>query len=1282
MSKAVRGVASAFVSLTLGLVMTSAAYGQGGTTSTLSGIAVDSSGAVLPGADVTVSMPATGFTQSASTNSEGAFSFPGLNIGTYTVTIKLSGFKTFVSKDVVLTSGVGANVRAMLELGGVEEQVIVSSASEIVQTQTSTISSTINTNQITKLPLTTRSAMDFVVFMPGVSTAGGNRDSTINGLPQSAINITLDGVNIQDNTNKSTDGFFAIVSPRLDAIEEVTVTTAAQGADGAGQGAVQIKFVTRSGTNTLSGSAYEYYRNDKLNANTWFNNRDGVAKAALLQHQYGGRVGGPIVIPGVFDGRNRAFFFVNYEELKQPSDTTRTRRLLNADAVRGIFRYPGGQPVDLLALAAANGHVSTVDPTISALLRDIRSAASSGGSLTDIDPNLQEYRFNVPVESIRRFPTVRVDYNITSAHRFSSAYNYNWFMDAPDTLNNSEVSFPGFPVQAGQNSTRLAWSNSVRSTLRQNLVNEARVGFSSSPVTFFGELSPAMYGGTSVANQGGFRFAFPTIGSALQSPGRTPTPSSRDASDLVIENTLTWLKGRHNLSLGTSWTQYDIWLKNQTLVPQISFNEVTGDPAGTMFNGTNFPGASNPNLTAAQRLYNLLVGRVSEIAGNAGLNEDTGQYEYLGLRTQRGRLREVGFFVQDAWRLRPNLTINAGVRYDVQYPFAPLNNSYSTASLEDLCGVSGTNPQSVCNLFQAGVTPGRKPQFVNFGKGSPAYTTDYDNIAPSVGAAWTVRGGDNFFGRLIGQDGDSVIRGGYTRSFNRNGLGDFTGQFGGNPGVTLTTNRNASLTNLGTLPVLLRETSRLGPPAFASTPIYPMTDVVTEDVNLFDPNIKVPYADSYTIGFQRTLTRSMAVEVRYVGTRSRANWETLNYNEVNIFDNGFINEFRQAQANLQAHVASGCGGSANPCSFAYRGPGTGTAPLPTLLAFLNSPTQTPYSGGNWTSATFLAFLAARNPNPFGMVQNNNDTGLMNNGTLRANAAANGLAANFFLANPDALGGADLTVNKSTSDYNALQLEVRRRLSRGLQFQTSYVFGKAYASQFETFRRPIFSTQDTGAEGNVVHGFKANVVYDLPFGQGRRFGSGANAVTDRIIGGWTVGLTSRIQSGRLVAFGNVRLVGMSVDDVQKMFKLQFDDAGKVVFNLPREVIDETLKAWNVSATSANGYSGAAPTGRYFAPPNGPDCIEVDNGEDYGDCGTRELVVTGPLFQQHDISVAKRIRLLGRSDFEFRVEMLNAFNQANFAPVAGVGNTVLNEFRVTGLTGANTSRVMQLVARINW
>jgi hypothetical protein len=1264
------------------------AAAQGGASSTLSGVVVDTAGGVVPGADVQIKHNATGVTETAVTNAQGAFSFPGLNIGTYTVTVTLQGFKTFIANDVVLTAGAPASVRAVLEVGGLEEQIVVSSTSEIVQTQASTITSTINTNQINKLPITSRSAMDFVTLLPGVTTAGGNRQSQINGLPRGAINITLDGVNIQDNTLRSTDGFFSIVSPRLDAIEEVTVTTAAQGADSA-QGAVQIKFVTRSGTNDFSGSGYHYFRSDKLNANTWFNNRNGVDKTPLKQNQYGVRAGGPIVIPGLVDGRNKAFFFVNYEEFRQPGGVTRNRTILNPEAAQGIYTYTtsGGavQSVNLLALAAANGQTATADPIVAKLLADIRSAVS-GGSISTIDPNLQRFSFNVQTESLRRFPTGRIDYNLTDKHRFSSAVNYNYFTDFPDTLNSREASFPGFPVAAGQSSERLGFSNSLRSTLGADLVNEGRVGYSGAPVEFFKELNPGMYTG-SLANQDGYHLIFGAnnfqIGSALTNPGAAPSPQSRNATSLLIEDTLTWLKGRHSLSMGGSWTQYDLWMKNSGLVPQIGFGIVSGDPAQGMFTSANFPGASATNLSAAQNLYALLSGRVSQISGDARINEATNEYEFMGVGTQRARMREAGLFLQDSWRLRPNFTLNLGLRYELQFPFTPRNDSYSTATFESFCGLSGTNSQTVCNLFQPGLMPGRRPEFINFPKGTPAYETDYDNWAPSAGFAWTFRGGTGLLGRIFGRDdADSVLRGGFTRAYSREGMSAFSGQFNANPGVVIgDPTRNNNLGNLNNdglgLPVLFRESSRLGPAPFPKTPQYPLTDVITGDINLMDPNLQVPYADSWTIGLQRELGANMAVEVRYVGTRSRDNWQTLNYNEINIFENGFIDEFRKAQANLQANVAAGLASQ----GFRYRGPGTGTAPLPIIFAHFQG-SGDPNNAGAYTSSlftnnTFLTPLARFDPNPFSFANN-----LYNNASRRANAAAAGLPANFFLANPDLQGGADLTTNVGKSDFHGLQIELRRRFAQGLQFQTSYAFNNMKVHAWETHRRSIFMVRDTGTPGDITHVFKLNAVYDLPFGQGRRFGGNVNGVVDRIIGGWSLSLVSRIQSGRLVDLGNVRLVGMSVDDVQDMFKLRFDHSGKKIWMLPQDVIDNTIKAFSVSATSPTGYGAQGPpSGRYFAPANGPDCIEVDNGADYGECGVRSLVVAGPLFQEHDITIAKRVNLVGRTNFEFRFELLNVFNHANFVPVGGIGADI-DDYEVTGLHGQNSGRVAQIVWRLNW
>ena len=773
---------AAFV-VCLSLALAGSAFAQGAsTTSTISGIVVDSAGGVVPGAEVTIKHNATGVTQTAVSNAEGAYLFPSLPIGTYTVTVALQGFKTFVATDVVLTAGSPASVRAVLEVGGLEEEVLVSSRSEIVQTQSTVISSTINSQQIMKLPNTSRAALDFVTSLPGVTSPGGNRQSQINGLPRGVINITLDGVNVQDNTLRSTDGFFAIVNPRLDAVEEITVTTATQEAS-AGQGAVQIKFVTRSGGNQFTGSGYYYYRTDKLNATTWLNNRADIDKTRLRQKQMGVRAGGPILIPGLFDGRNKAFFFVNYEEVPSPGGTSRDRNILNPLAQQGIFTYVAGgatRQVDLLALARANGLTSTPDPIVANLLRDIRNS-TSGGSVQPINANLDRFRYNSNFDSVVRYPTTRIDYNITDKHRFSNAFNYQRFNTNPDTLNGRDAQFPGFPAAASQTSERYAVSNSLRSSLNSSMVNDVLVAWSGAPVQFFKEFSPDMWGpGTSVADQGGYRILFPTTtGMNPANASGAATPQSRNASTMLIEDTFTWLRGKHSLSMGGSWTQYDLWLKNQQLVANVSLgstantltNLVTGDPALAVFNAANFPGASSDQLNQAQALYALITGRVTQIASNAALGEDSGEYAYLGLSTQRARMREAGFFIQDSWRIRPDLTINAGLRYELQFPFTPQNSSYSTATVESFCGRSGTNPDTFCNLFQAGNQPGAPTTFINFGEGTPAYNTDYDNWAPSVGVAWTLKGGSGLLGTMFGRnEGDSVLRAGYTKAFSREGM--------------------------------------------------------------------------------------------------------------------------------------------------------------------------------------------------------------------------------------------------------------------------------------------------------------------------------------------------------------------------------------------------------------------------------------------------------------------------------------------------------------------------------
>jgi hypothetical protein len=262
------------------------------------------------------------------------------------------------------------------------------------------------------------------------------------------------------------------------------------------------------------------------------------------------------------------------------------------------------------------------------------------------------------------------------------------------------------------------------------------------------------------------------------------------------------------------------------------------------------------------------------------------------------------------------------------------------------------------------------------------------------------------------------------------------------------------------------------------------------------------------------------------------------------------------------------------------------------------------------------------------------------------------------------------------------------MAQGLQFQGSYVFGRAYLSQFFSFRVPRIEALDGGTEGGITHAFKATWVYELPFGQSRRFAGNVGPVLDRIIGGWQVHGIARFQSGQILDFGNRRMVGFNKDDLKDMYKSRVDEDGFVFF-LPEDVIENTIKAFSTNPTSATGYGALGPPeGRYFAPASGPTagggyCLETIE-EDYGDCGERNIQIDGPWTKNLDVSVVKVVPIKGRLRAEFRVEMLNAFNWVNFSPVTGIGSTNKDGFDTTGLNAAGSvnARIIQLVTRVSW
>ena len=1291
-------------------------------TASISGVVKDTEGSVLPGVTVVVKNDTSGTSQEVTTDAEGRYQATALGAGSYTVTAALAGFKTATSKNIRVAPGQPVAIPLTLEIGQLEETVFVTSSSELINTENGTVAATLNSDQLLRMPTPTRNALNAVAFLPGINTTGTNRDSTINGLPESFLSITLDGVSNNDNFLRNTDSFFASVTPRQDAVEAVSVTLSAAGAQvGGGAGAVTMAFQTRSGGNRFTGSAYEYYRNPGFNSNYVFNEINHQGKNDVKLNQFGVRVGGPIVIPGVYDGHNKAFFFFHYEQIRFPNSFTRTRTVFNPRVYDGWFRYQFGsevREVNLLQLAARNGQLSATDPTMMSLLGKIDAATKTTGTRSaQSDPLYDNYVWQSPSELFEHQPTVRLDYNLTQNHRLNGSWSSITAKRTPDYLNNADPRFPGAPNQRDFKSTRPLLSMALRSVLTKNIINEVRGG-----LTAYASGSNFGYPSSISSRNDPTTFA-ESAGFAITTPTNTTdwftsnTPSWRKAPTYSVEDTLTWNKGSHTILAGGNLMISNASSSGQTMVRGITLGFNTdNDPAAGLFTTANFPGASSDQLSAARATYAVLTGRVATVSSTAVLQGDTGRYEELGPNTLEGGYKVFGVFAQDTWRLRPNLTVTGGIRYDIQSPFAPFSDVMSAVTMESICGRSGVGDgglYSRCNFLSPGALNGATPQYIQLAKGTEGYDTDLNNIAPSVSAAWRPNVQSGFLRRILGDPDQATVRAGYSEAYDRQGLTRFTDLYGGNRGASISLNRTANtgsptLAAGGSWPVLLSQTERLFPSLFNPDPTYPINVGANraDSLNAFAPDIKIARVRTWTVAFARSLSRDTAVEIRYVGNRGDNEWSAINYNCAtsnntgctsirgeNLVANGFMNEFKLAMANLAANNASGAANRVG--SFAYFGAGTGTAPLPIYLAYLNGSRDAGNAAAyispstTWANSTIAGRLAGPNPNP-----NAAAVDLDGNLARRNQAQALGYASNFFILNPD-VANANVTDAGGFSKYNALQLELRRRLSKGFSANMNYQYAFEGGSQFDGFSFGRAWT-DIPVTGNptVRHAIKFQADWMLPFGRGERFATDLNPVVNQLVSGWSVTAVGRYQT-TVQDLGNVRLVGMSVDDLQDVYKFYRKENASTgideIWMLPDDIILNTRRAFSTSNTTRDGYSTSlgAPEGRYIAPANSANCVQVRAG----DCAPRSVLLLAPWFKRLDFGVAKRIDAGGSRNFEVRFDVLNLFNNPNYNPAGAAGTnsaagTSATIFRTTSAytDPSNTydpgGRIGQLMLRFNW
>jgi len=810
----------------LGLGLTCQLFGQA-ESGTIVGVVRDPGGAVVPGASVTLTNEGTNFTRSVVTNQNGeytAYSFP---TGRVTVSVAQPGFQKLVRTGIVLTAADTLTVDLALTVGNVQETVEVTGEATLLQSQTAAVSSLISNQQIVETPLNGRAFMQLMPLSTGAAPTTSNMQASVGAGQRQNVAISVNG-SVANNNTYLIDGFdnrdlwinYLIMVPTLDSVQEVRILASNYSAEyGAAAGATTV-VQTKGGTNEFHGDLYEFLRNSKLDANTFFNNLNGLGKPPFHRNEYGGTVGGPI-------RKDKTFFFGDYQgtRIVQPITTTSTIPTLAQQAAlkTGNFGFTStviNNPfnvVNVLRVPFANNQIpmSLLDPAAIKLASLLPLPTSSASS--------NNYVINPPNTEADDQVDVRVDQNLGISDRIFVKYS---FYNMLGTSGGSLLPGPNAVIDVGKYLTGSGrtplrnWSAGVNYTkvISGTLVNEARVGVIRphwNDTLGSGETGPlATQLGIPNLNvndrSGGLPAyvisGFQQIGQSAQTPDENHTTSYQE------EDTLTLVKGSHTLKFGARYIRHD-------------FNGYSAiSPRGTF----SYSGQFTRQIGASSGGYAL-----ADFAMGAYFQATRAvQYGVMGMR-----MWETGFFAQDDWRVNSRLTLSYGLRHEMQSPPYEVNNRWTNFDLATgqwrQAGVNGNN-RTLRNLFT-------------------------DGYAPRLGVAYLLTG-----------DGKTVLRAGggifWVESFN---MGK---QLFQNPPLTvnqaISTDQNAApfqFTAQG-LPPLVQ-------PDLSNASNYNGTAFE------YDPNMKLTKSMQWSIGIQRELQKNLLLDVAWVGNRTLFLINSLNGNQ-------------------------------------------------------------------------------------------------------------------------------------------------------------------------------------------------------------------------------------------------------------------------------------------------------------------------------------------------------------------------------------------------------------------
>ena len=1216
-------------------------YGQAAT-GRLSGTVSGPDG-LISNATVVVTDNQTKQSHTAMTNAQGAFSFPQLAVGSYTVDFAAPGFKTFSATDVRIDVGKEYVLTPTLEVGAIEEKVNVFAGADIVNSTNAELSNTVTETQMLGLPINGRDPSSLIQLQPGVSQGG-----EVDGQRTSAQNITRDGLNVQDNFIR--EGNFNPDRPRIDDVSEFTIVTQnANPALGSG-GTSQVQYVTARGGTDFHGALYEYNQNAALASNGFFNNRNGVAKPPFNQNQYGGKASGPIYLPRFGEGGPavthiaKAFFFFEYEGLRLPQTTSITRTILTPSARQGIFTYVDDNGVtrqfDVLGSQGLN-----INPLISSRILSGLPASGNNNQVGDA-LNTTGFTFNQRADVKINLSTTRIDYDLSPTKTFNFVWHRTTdFFLRPDTDTGGFNTTPFGSQTATTNELIGAYNWSITNRLN----NEVRGGYQKSNPFF---------------NTSGLPSDF-FIGLPLtDSPENSFLPQGRTTKLYNIQDNAVYLWRNHSLRFGGQDNTYRIVSFGGSSLPTFfldnsnfpNFGFIPATPgAPSLF---TIPNLTDPNqIATANALQSELAGLVGESQNTFNVTSKTSGFVPGAPVINTLNYNNLSFYVADQWRVRPSLTLNFGVRYEL---FTGIKDP-SGLRLEVVTG--GLDPNAAL-LNRNGTF-----DFVGGNAGSPGqfFKSDKNNFAPNFGFAYAPNFKSRFGRRLF--PGGTVIRGGFSESY-------INDEFVRSPDNALQ-NQGLSVTpvNFGLTSVIDNPPAVPTPPFVAPPLTFASINALAPGANvafLIDPNLQLPRVEQYNFGIQREIGFKSVLEVRYVGNRSHELIRTVDLNQVDIRGNGFLSDYIRARSNLLLTNNAACTPQDNP----------GCQTLTVFPSLAN--------GGSLNSA------AVRN--------------LLLNGSVadlaRRYVSLGQTGSVQILPNPN-MGILDLLGNLGVSNYNALQVELRRRFSQGLLLQANYTFQKTLDnispgnaglnSEDQTRVAAFLDNQnqhlDYGrADFDQTHVFNLNAVYDLPFGKGKYFLNGAGGAVDRLVGGWQLGGILRINTGTPLTIvdprGTLNRVGRSANQtaVTNLTNAQisnligiFNQNGNVYFINP-------------SVINTNGRGAAA-----FGQPAFQGEVFFDNGP--GQSGTlARSTINGPLFTELDMSLTKSIRITERMRFQIRADAFNVLNHTNFLTgiltpgllLNGTSNTLFNVNSPTfgQITEANTiggsglNRVIQVAGRFEF